>query len=416
MRVLKFLFRTIYYLFLSVAAFVAVILTVTALPIKDNLKIYVVLSGSMEPSLHTGGVVVSRPLSQYGVGDIISFKSSAKSKEITTHRIVAIDQKGTDINYQTKGDANNAPDPTTVSHNNVVGKSLFSLPYLGYLVEFTKSPRGFILFIVVPATVLIWEEIKSITSLLRKPTKPKTVLEELKEERSTRSYPAFVFVLVSLVLGTTFVSVAQSYFIDKEISVGNVFGVGGPTPTLISPLPTGSITPTPGVGAGAVVINEINWGASNGNGNDEWIELFNTTNSPIDLTNWVVDNLGGGGPTAPITIPSGVIPANGYFIISALNQAGSRINVSSDFVTTAISLNSAGEQLTLKNSSDFTIDIANDTGAWFAGSVSTPKKSMERIGFDGTLSSSWQTATTHTNMDGSTATDEFATPKSASGI
>lgn len=65
------------------------------------------------------------------------------------------------------------------------------------------------------------------------------------------------------------------------------------------------------------------------------------------------------------------------------------------------------------------MDIANATSsAWFSGSNSTPKKSMERKNppSDGTVTGNWQIATTHTNMDDATASAEFATPKAINGL
>lgn len=229
-----------------------------------------------------------------------------------------------------------------------------------------------------------------------------------------------VSLFLIVLLGLRFTT---ALFSDSGQSTANTFQAAATfptaTPTPTTPI-TPTITPTPiGINPGDVVINEINWGGSNGDGNDEWIELKNMTGNTIDLSNWIVENLGtGSGSGANITIPAGkTIGPNGFFIISALNQAGSRINVASDVVNSSVSLNNGGEQLKLKTSANVLIDTANGTGAWFAGSGSTPKKSMERKNppGDGSQAANWQTATTHTNMDGSGSTDEFGTPKAANG-
>jgi hypothetical protein len=228
--------------------------------------------------------------------------------------------------------------------------------------------------------------------------------------------------LIPFVIFSLTVSFAFAFSGDTETSVGNNFMAAADYPT---GTPTNTPTPTPGeqapcttINGASVVINEINWMGSYGDGNDEWVELCNTTSSPIDLTDWVIENLGLGGPNANITITSGTIPANGFFLISANAQASSAINVPSDFVVAGIQLSDGGEQLVLKNDVGTVIDTANGAaGAWFAGDNST-KKSMERkspIG-SGTVAGSWQTAATHTGMDGSGADDEFGTPKNANGL
>jgi len=215
-----------------------------------------------------------------------------------------------------------------------------------------------------------------------------------------QNYFLFLFILIM----SAFISYrgALALFSDSGQSSNNIFGASSTFPI-----------PTPQ--AGDIVINEINWGGSNGDGNDEWVELRNTKNYSINLNGWVVENLGSGGGNANITIPSGSIAANGFFLITALDKANSKINVDPDYTTSKISLNNGGEQLKLKTNTNVLIDTANGTEAWFAGNGSTPKKSMERKSSpgDGTVSTNWQTATTHTGMDGNGSSDEFGTPKNS---
>ncbi len=79
--------------------------------------------------------------------------------------------------------------------------------------------------------------------------------------------------------------------------------------------------------AGAVVINEINWAGSYSNAsttdsNDEFLELYNTTASPINISSWKFACTTDGGTTVSsyLQMPSGaVIPAGGYFTVAAKN-------------------------------------------------------------------------------------------------
>ena len=128
----------------------------------------IVQSGSMTPAIKMGSVVVAKPAENYQIGDVITFGPYTRTQAPTTHRIYDI--KVTDGNpvYITKGDANNAPDQREITKRDIVGKVLFSIPYLGYAVDFAKKPLGFALIIIVPAALIIFDEIKNIYNEIKK--------------------------------------------------------------------------------------------------------------------------------------------------------------------------------------------------------------------------------------------------------
>jgi signal peptidase len=72
------------------------------------------------------------------------------------------------VRYITKGDANEDPDPREVQESDIVGKVLLSIPLAGYAVNFAQKPIGFALIIIVPASVIIIDEIKKIYLELKK--------------------------------------------------------------------------------------------------------------------------------------------------------------------------------------------------------------------------------------------------------
>src|SRR3989338_5686141 len=163
---------------------------------------------------------------------------------------------------------------------------------------------------------------------------------------------------------------------------------------------------------GSVVLNEIMWSGSNAVPSDEWVELKNNTSSAIDLTNWGIENLGDSA-TPNINMTSGIIPANGYFLIANNSKDNSVINVDPDFETSSMELINTGEQKNLINNKGILVDTANDSGVWFAGDNDVPKKSMSRNSpsGDGSLSSNWHTSTTSVNLDPGEL--ELATPQTA---
>src|SRR3989344_7105026 len=106
---MKIIFNTIYYLFVAGIVLIALLLLATVVPIPGNLKAKVVKSGSMEPAIRTGGLVLIVPSVSYKVGDVITFGADTKTQIPTTHRIVSVEGEGSRRTFTTKGDANDAP-------------------------------------------------------------------------------------------------------------------------------------------------------------------------------------------------------------------------------------------------------------------------------------------------------------------
>ena len=162
------IFKIIYYVLLGFVVVIALFLLVSALPITGNFKLFVVQSGSMEPSINTGGLIMVKPVDEYAIGDVVSFGKVTKTKDPTTHRIHDIRVVSGEVFYITKGDANNAPDQKEIREIDIVGKVLFDIPYLGYAIDFAKKPIGFALIIIIPAVAIIIDEIKKIFKEVKK--------------------------------------------------------------------------------------------------------------------------------------------------------------------------------------------------------------------------------------------------------
>ena len=158
---MKILFKTIYYICLVLLGIATVLLLVSILPVPGNFKVKIVLSGSMEPTIKTGSIVVVKPADDYKIGDIITFQKRI-DKEPTTHRIEDIRVVGGSPIYTTKGDANNAEDRGEIQKEEIIGKVLFSIPYLGYIINFIQKPIGFSLIIVLPAIVIVYDEARKV--------------------------------------------------------------------------------------------------------------------------------------------------------------------------------------------------------------------------------------------------------------
>ena len=136
-----------------------------AIPQVGNYKVMTVLTGSMEPAIKTGTVLVITPKEDYGIDDIVTF--SIDGSVPTTHRIVEKTVENGNISYTTKGDANPAQDMTEVRKEDVVGKVAFGIPFLGYVIEFVKTPIGFVLLVIFPALIIVGGEVKKIYNQLK---------------------------------------------------------------------------------------------------------------------------------------------------------------------------------------------------------------------------------------------------------
>ena len=168
MKILKIISNIIYALFILVLVVIAVGTAFSVFQAPGGSRIFVVQSGSMEPAIRTGSIVLIAPQTQYQKNEVITFFANPNERNLkktgatVTHRIIKINNDEGRLWYQTKGDANNAPDQETVGQNAVLGKALITIPYVGYAINFTRTQMGFVLLIVIPATLIIYSELLNI--------------------------------------------------------------------------------------------------------------------------------------------------------------------------------------------------------------------------------------------------------------
>ena len=151
-KTIKIISKTLSFLLLSAVILLAVLLGGMRL---IGFTPYTVLSGSMEPAYHVGSVIYVREVNptELKVDDPLTYRMS--NGIVVTHRIEEILNDGTsDLSFITKGDANQDNDGTPVPMSAVIGKPVFSIPYLGFVSEFVQRPLGLIIFIGLCLAVL----------------------------------------------------------------------------------------------------------------------------------------------------------------------------------------------------------------------------------------------------------------------
>lgn len=118
---------------------------VLILPKVAGIQPYVVLSGSMEPEIPTGGVVFTNTnFRNPDKGDVITYKVNDGS--LVTHRVIEVGEE-----IVTQGDANVMADPP-ITKDQVVGTVVFWLPYLGYALDFANH-QGF--YFILAALIIL---------------------------------------------------------------------------------------------------------------------------------------------------------------------------------------------------------------------------------------------------------------------
>jgi signal peptidase len=124
---------------------------------------FVVLTASMTPAIAPGDVVIvdERDPAAIAEGDVITFVRG-DSEVPVTHRVVGVTTTGGGVAFETRGDANGAPDAALVPGANVLGAVAITIPYLGYAIQFADSPVGFALLVVVPFGLLVASELWTV--------------------------------------------------------------------------------------------------------------------------------------------------------------------------------------------------------------------------------------------------------------
>lgn len=281
-----------------------------------SLKFYVVSSGSMEPSIKLGSAILVMPKNNYLPGDVITFYSGGDKKNPVTHRIM-VKNLG-DKTYSTAGDANGDFDRSLVNEQDIVGGVALSLPYLGYLINFAKLPYGFLLLVIIPATIIIYEELKTIKKELLKNLKlrPFHFISLQKDKTSFSKIFSFLPVLGACLV---FVAVSSSFFLDTEQSLNNIFSAATTFPQPSSS-PTPSPTPTPAPIAQTLVINEVlpDTSCLVGQNEAQWIEVYNGFSVTVNLKDFKLTD-GNTNTTIDLVTSNTNIAAGGFALIAHSN-------------------------------------------------------------------------------------------------
>ena len=161
------IFKKVYGTVTTIILILALLLAFLVVGIRIfGLTPYTVLSGSMEPTYHVVSVIYVKKVdpSIFKENDPVTFK--ADGGQIVTHRIIEVlPKEGDEYRFRTQGDANNVADGGAITGSQIIGKPVFSIPYLGYVTSYVQSTAGLLLMASIAALMLLGNLIPQIIAL-----------------------------------------------------------------------------------------------------------------------------------------------------------------------------------------------------------------------------------------------------------
>lgn len=185
-KTLKTIWNVVTWVIVAAAVLLAVLLVGARLV---GLRTFTVLSGSMEPTYHTGSLIYVKKVDAANLSEGTAITFMLDEDTVATHRIVGVvpdeDEPGV-VRYRTKGDANEVEDGSLVHYKNVIGTPVFSIPKLGYVANYIQHPPGTYVTISVGAMVLLLMFLPELIGVLTADNEK----EEPKEKKARKEPPA----------------------------------------------------------------------------------------------------------------------------------------------------------------------------------------------------------------------------------
>jgi signal peptidase len=168
-------------------ALAGVLVAAIAVPRIIDAVPLTVLTGSMRPTLEPGTMIISQKVDADDVrtGDIITYQLEAGKPELVTHRVKEIAYDAYGIHHFTlRGDANGLDDPPVLP-DQIKGRFLYQLPYLGFAAGALPGEAKPVILQVVGGTLIVWSLFQIISS--RRSRRPRA--DDTRSDDATASRP-----------------------------------------------------------------------------------------------------------------------------------------------------------------------------------------------------------------------------------
>lgn len=211
----------------ALLALCVVVLTIAltalaALP-AVNARAMAVTSGSMEPGISVGSLLVVRTVDPETVqaGDVITY-SGYTAQNLTTHRVLSRRYVAGELHFQTQGDANASPDVDLAPGAGVVGRAILDLPEAGRTLSALSHPQTRMVVLGVPAAWMIVVQGRALRTLLRSRGRHRGPRPPLA---TSRLAPVCLLVVVAA-CSTVALTATGAVLSDTEAVTDNSFATG----------------------------------------------------------------------------------------------------------------------------------------------------------------------------------------------
>lgn len=155
-------------------------------------RMFNIISESMVPEYNIGDILLAKEVlpEELKVGDNVTYLGKEGNFEgrIVTHQIISINNQNNNYIIQTKGIANDAPDPT-INFDQVYGKVIYKFVLLSFIGKIATNLYGFYILVFIPLALLMAIKIREILQSLddeENEKERKEIIENLKKEKKVQ--------------------------------------------------------------------------------------------------------------------------------------------------------------------------------------------------------------------------------------